>query len=124
MGLRKAALLPEFNMPHNEKTLRIRALNDALRTTLKGGKIMLTAGVSALGPPHVTGLIDELRKYARFDEGDDPYGEHDFGAFDHEGQQFFWKIDYYDLSLSSHSEDASDPAKTVRVLTLMLAGEY
>jgi hypothetical protein len=124
MGPLKAASLPEFNMPHNEKTLRIRALNDALRTTLKGGRIMLTARVSALGPPHVTGLINALRQFDRFDEGNDPYGEHDFGAFDHEGQKFFWKIDYYDRSLNAHSDDPSDPDKTVRVLTLMRADEY
>jgi hypothetical protein len=116
--------MPEFNMPYNVKTLRIRALNDALRTTLKGGKIMLTAGVTALGPTHVSHLVDILREYARFDEGDDPYGEHDFGAFDHHGQKFFWKIDYYDLALSAHSPDPSDPTKTVRVLTLMRADEY
>jgi hypothetical protein len=31
-------------------------------------------------------------------------------------------IDYYDRL--SHSEDVSDPAKTHRMLTTMLAGEY
>jgi hypothetical protein len=28
-------------------------------------------------------------------EDNDPHGEHDFGAFEHEGQRIFWKIDYY-----------------------------
>lgn len=111
-------------MTLDEKTRRIRALNDALRTTLNGGKIMMTAGVSALGPIRIAALMQQVRSYDRFEEGNDPYGEHDFGAFDNEGQKFFWKIDYYDPSLSAHSEDASDPDKTTRVLTLMLADEY
>jgi hypothetical protein len=25
-----------------------------------------------------------------FTEDDDPWGEHDFGAFDHEGERIFW----------------------------------
>jgi hypothetical protein len=107
-----------------EKKARIRELNDQLRRTLTGGRIMMTSGVEALGPLVVAQLLDRLRQYDQFDEGNDPYGEHDFGAFDHDGQRFFWKVDCYDPAMEFHSDDASDPDKTVRILTLMLACEY
>jgi hypothetical protein len=54
----------------------------------------------------------------------DPYGERDFGAFERNGERIFRKIDYYDPTLSTGSEDSSDRKQTVRVLTIMLASEY
>ena len=57
-------------------------------------------------------------------EDNDPHGEHDFGAFEHNSERIFWKIDYYDRTLSRGSDDPSDPVHTVRVLTIMLASEY
>jgi hypothetical protein len=107
-----------------DRTYDIRALNDELRTTLQGGKILLTAGVSNLRPEAVEALVAKLRAYDRFEKDNDPYGEHDFGAFDHEGQRIFWKIDYYDPSMRFHSDDPADRSKTLRVLTVMLAEEY
>jgi len=48
----------------------------------------------------------------------------DFGAFEHEGQRIFWKIDYYAPDMEHGSENPADPKQTVRVLTIMLPSEY
>jgi hypothetical protein len=94
------------------------------------GKKFMTSSIQALGliakveiAEHVAAAFDS------FTEDNDPHGEHDFGAFEHEGRKIFWKIDYYDRSSfgTGHdmgSEDPSDPAMTLRVLTIMLASEY
>ena len=117
-------LEPTMTCENEQTATRIRELNDTLRRTLKGGRIMMTRGVEALGPIAIAQLIDRLRTYDQFDEANDPYAEHDFGAFEHDGSKLFWKIDYYDLSLNFGSEDPADPSRTARVLTLMLAQEY
>ena len=63
-------------------------------------------------------------KTASTDIENDPWGEHDFGALDHQGDRYFWKIDYYALVSETLSQDPSNPALTRRVLTIMLADEY
>jgi hypothetical protein len=105
---------------------RIRELNDAFRKTFDPqlGRTVLTAGVSAL-PSDVRAMA--IRKVATFDAfsaDNDPHGEHDFGNFGLAGRKFFFKLDYYDPRLEFGSADPADPAKTTRVLTLMLAEEY
>ena len=50
--------------------------------------------------------------------------EHDFGALEVDGERVFFKLEYYDLTRAMHSEDAADPAKTERVMTIMLSDEY
>jgi hypothetical protein len=103
-------------------TEKIRELNDQFRQTMRGGRLMLTRGI--VGRDDTNAILDRVRQFNTLSEGNDPYGEHDFGAFDHAGDKVFWKIDYYDPELVQGSEDPSDPAVTTRVLTIMLADEY
>ena len=102
----------------------IRTLNDRLRKSLTGGRVVMTAGVSAL-PEDVRARVIELtRTFDEFTPDNDPHQEHDFGSFEIGGQKFFFKHNYYDKSMKYGSEDPSDPDKTTRVLTIMRADEY
>lgn len=103
---------------------RIRELNDAFRSTLSGGRVLITRGVQALGEPGVAAAFARMRVFCEFTADNDPYDEHDFGSFEIGGETLFFKIDYYDAAMEGGSENPSDPAKTTRVLTLMLASEY
>jgi hypothetical protein len=103
---------------------KIAALNDAFRRTGLGGRIVLTAGVSALGVEYSHLALSRVRAFTAFTPDNDPHEEHDFGSFDFLGRKLFWKIDYYDKALKYGSDDPTDPEQTTRVLTLMLAEEY
>ena len=105
-------------------TDRIRSLNDDFRRTFVGGAVMITAGVEAMPAEQRRSLLAKVRAFDAFTEDNDPHGEHDFGAIDEGGVRCFWKIDYYDREMTMHSDDASDPTVTTRVLTVMLAEEY
>jgi hypothetical protein len=103
---------------------KIRALNDVFRTTMTGGKVFLTAGIDALPSDVKAIVIRRVATFSDFTTDNDPHGEHDFGSFEIAGRKFLWKIDAYDADMQFGSEDPSDPAKTTRVLTIMLAEEY
>ena len=108
------------------KTARIRELNDQLRKDPYGGhgRIMMTASVNALGTHFIVKMLVAVAAYDAFPTGDDPYREHDFGAFEVDGTKLYFKIDYYDLDQRFGSEDPSDPTKTTRVMTVMLPEDY
>ena len=84
----------------------------------------MTPGVAALGQEAVERIVKTIAVFDDFCHANDPHEEHDFGSFEAEGHTIFFKIDYLDRSLSYHSPDATDPAVTVRVITVMLADEY
>jgi ABC-type nitrate/sulfonate/bicarbonate transport system substrate-binding protein len=108
----------------NTKTVCIAALNDELRQNLTGGMAVMTTGVAALGPEAVQRIVQTIAVYDDFCHANDPHQEHDFGSFEVEGQTIFFKIEYFDKSLTYHSPDPSDPSVTERVITIMLAEEY
>jgi hypothetical protein len=99
-------------------------LNDELRQHHRGGLIVLTCGLEALGPEVVQTVVDAVSRFEAFTSDNDPYGEHDFGSVEVQGHRVFFKIDYYDLDLTYRSPDPADPIVTRRVMTLMLAEEY
>lgn len=111
-------------MHADDKTARIHELNDELRCNSRGGRVMLTRGVLALGATTVGEALIAIASFRDFTEDNDPYGEHDFGTVDVRGNRIFWKIDCYDKALTFGSPDPADPAVTERVMTVMLADEY
>ena len=106
------------------QTERIRALNDRLRHNLSEGTAVMTCGVAALGAVAVARIVKTIQVYDDFCYANDPHQEHDFGSFEADGKTIFFKIDYFDTTLTHHSPDPADPAVTERVITIMLAEEY
>lgn len=111
---------------HKQKTrTQITArLNDDFRQGRSAGRLFVTPGIirhSRGAPDHI---LTRVRQFDAFTTDNDPYGEHDFGALDWNGERVFWKIDYYDRDCSAGSHDPADPNVTTRVLTIMLASEY
>lgn len=114
----------------------IREQNDAFRchtamAIARGikGQIIITEGIANKSEQDQAMITDLVSMFGqcdalKFTEDNDPYGEHDFGAFDHAGEKIFWKIDYYNLDLTAGSDDPANPNTTKRVLTIMLASEY
>lgn len=107
----------------------IARLNDDFRnrwfdSTL--GSVYLTQGVRILVPDpfDLSKLMAKVAGFDGFIPDNDPYGEHDFGTVRYRGEKLFWKIDYYDPTMTHGSEDPADPTQTHRVMTIMLAEEY
>jgi hypothetical protein len=100
------------------KQVSIASFNDDFRR--RGLGVTVTHGVMCL--PDLSGLLQEVREFEIFEEGNDPYGEHDFGTIRWGPEKVFWKIDYYDSNLR-YWEDPLSPT-CHRVLTVMLASEY
>lgn len=107
------------------KIYRIRQLNDELRTegSSRNGRVV-AAGRLAQEIEKIGKVAAAVAAYDDWNEGDDPYGEHDFGKLDVNGEEVIWKIDYYSLDEMHGSDHPEDPNVTVRILTLMFAEDY
>lgn len=104
---------------------RVRELNDQFRTMGIGrGTIVITHGVQERGDSFVRQALDAVRTFEKFTYENDPWQEHDFGAFGIGNDRLFWKIDPYDLSMTEMSPNPANEAVTARVLTIMMSQEY
>lgn len=107
---------------------KIRDLNDRFRRgELDIGKIVMMGDLAQEAqsdPAKGYAVLSAVRAFNDFDEGNDPYEEHDFGTVEVNGESFVWKIDYYDPEMSGHSRDPADPEFTSRILTIVHSRDY
>ena len=108
----------------SDRAASISALNDELRRFGRGGRVMITSGIEALGAAAITRIMAAVASFDAFTADNDPYSEHDCAIFDVGGIRVLFKVDYYDSDLAYHSPDPSDPSVTRRVMTVMRADEY
>jgi hypothetical protein len=127
MTRQSAALTVKAENYTADPNARVRELNDAFRRDIFNrhlGTLMITAGVAALKDGDRFALVREVQCFEDFNENNDPYSEHEFGAIDFKDERYFFKIDYYDKNNRFHSPDKASPELTNRVLTIMQADEY
>ena len=115
---------------------RIAAQNDAFRAHVCGGVpyppgqalrgcLLCTAAMAAEGEAFVVARCAAVAAQSEFPAEDDPDGLHDFGAVEVQGRRVWWKIDLYaDETLHWGSERPDDPARTVRVLTILFPEDW
>jgi hypothetical protein len=107
-----------------DTTSRVRELNDEARRYLTDGEILVSCGISDLPYEEQGAILEAVRTFEDFTPQNDPYGEHDFGAFERNGRRIFWKIECCDRETHFASPDPADPAVTRRIVNVMLAEEY
>ena len=107
-----------------QRTALVRNLNDLMRRGAGGGRVAITRGIIGLGGEQVAAIVARVRAFDDFTADNDPYAEHDFGAFEYAGERIFWKIDYFDADCQYGSPDPADASVTTRVLSILLASEY
>ncbi|WCP16153.1 hypothetical protein sphantq_04649 (plasmid) [Sphingobium sp. AntQ-1] len=128
-------------MQNPEQIDAIRRLNDAARAIPGVTSVTnVTRGFQALSDADRSAALALIARFSKFDDNNDPYGEHDFGAVfrlaSGEWTQdrpdddrvipvtVFWKIDYYEADLAFGSDAPWNEDRTKRVLTIMLSNEY
>lgn len=116
--------LPAEREDVDAQTVAIRTLNDQLRTTLTGGRVVMTQGVNALADDTLSKVLRTVNTFDEFTPDNDPYGTHEFGMFEVDDEHVMFKIDAYDENLEYGSPDPADPEVTRRVMTILLASEY
>ena len=80
-------------MATNEVARRYDALRASIPCVAPPDLLAMTSGVAALGEEVMAQALLKVRQFDQFNEDNNPWGEHDFGAFGIAGERFFFKID-------------------------------
>lgn len=104
---------------------RVRFLNDEARRNYSGGSAAFTRGIAALPVDDQIAILERVLAFNDFAPDSDPWDEHAFGAFEHNGQRICWRIEYFDRDGGTYgTSDPADPYLTRRALTIKLVSEY
>lgn len=93
--------------------------NDRLRKTGAGGRVVTTSAL--LASPLYERVIEACRAFGDFTSDNDPYDEHDCAVIRVGGEEFMFKIDYYEDEKMDYGADPYDGAEVYRVMTIMHA---
>ncbi len=89
------------------------------------GQLVATRAIHARGGPFVQACLAAIGRVTDFPADNDPDGFHDFGAVEVEGTTVWFKLDLFDGSDLIYGSEAPDnPARTYRVLTILLPGDW
>ena len=114
----------------------LRARNDQFRRTLTGGRLMLSAGVVALGAGNQPRIIAAVRGFTGFDDDfeiGDPFDDHSIGDIEVEIEEpgihrwpelILFRVDDLAHPATGAGSSPAPASGTALVLTLMLASEW
>ena len=89
------------------------------------GRVVFTRAVAARGPLFPLLCLLAVAGHDAFDPEDDPDRLRDFGAVTVQGVRVWFKIDTYaDETMEWGAERPDDPARTYRVMTVMLPSDW
>jgi uncharacterized protein DUF3768 len=98
-----------------------RGLNDALRQTFTGGRVLISPGVHSLPPDDNAKVLERVRGFTAFIDDNVPH--HDFGSFELAGVVYCFELEGFS-SAQDGSKEPAGAGKATRVLTIMRADEY
>ena len=131
--MNNALSIPEEDFEAAEKAKLIAEHNDRFRNTWGAdftipGQIVMTRAVAALSPAWMVRLMQAIQQFSDFNEDNDPYGDHSFGAVEitvgGETKTIWFKIDLYEENLEYGAEDPPDLEQTKRVMTILFPSDY
>jgi Protein of unknown function (DUF3768) len=105
--------------------MTVTKLNDRFRQHNLGfGQVRIAPMVEMMPIEQQKALLAMVRSFSDFNEDNDPYGEHDFGAVEFQGKEYFWKLGYYSDDSYEYGAEGPGSPLTRRVMTIMHSSEY